>query len=240
MHQNRPVQTPLTVAVIVPVLNEARSLPFLLSQFVGSNFPDELILVDGGSEDETAALAVAGGAQLIMSPAGRARQMNAGASAADSDILWFLHADSILPSNGLSSLRTKAAAGALWGRFNVKMSHDGWQYRLLAGLMNLRSRGTGICTGDMGIFVRRDLFQAQGGFADIPLMEDIEFSRRLRRVQWPRCLAGPLVTSSRRWESRGFIATVVLMWSLRLQYFFGVSPDVLVRRYYPRRVRDDP
>ncbi len=193
----------------------------------------ELILVDGGSDDGTGELARTLVDRLIDSPAGRARQMNAGARVARGEILWFLHLDSRLPPGAAQQVIDSARGGG-WGRFDVRLSGRHILFRLIERLMNLRSCISGIATGDQGIFVHRELFFAPDGFPDIPLMEDIVLSRRLRYRRRPVCLRPPLVTSSRRWERHGILRTVLLMWYLRLAYFLGASPDYLARLYHPK------
>ncbi len=158
--------------------------------------------------------------------------MNAGAAAATGDILLFLHADTRLPVDAtkviVSALRED---GCNWGRFNVRLSGGHWLFRVIEKLMNLRSCLTGIATGDQGIFVSKRVFQSIGGYADIPLMEDVDISRRLGRLGRPACPRTPVVTSSRRWETHGILHTVFLMWWLRLAYAFGVDPKRLARMY---------
>jgi len=190
----------------------------------------QLILVDGGSGDGTRELAAPLVDLLLDSPPGRARQMNAGAEAAAGDILWFLHLDSRLPP-GAARQVIKACDESDWGRFDIRLSGRHILFRLIERLMNLRSCLTGIATGDQGIFVQRELFGTVGGFPDIPLMEDIALSRLLKRHCRPVCLRPVLTTSSRRWEHHGILRTVLLMWYLRLAYFFGASPDYLARLY---------
>ncbi len=232
--------SPVSISIVIPVLNEALGLPVLLARLADAiaEWPHdrlEIMMVDGGSTDDTLVLARSQVDQLISSSPGRARQQNAGAAVAKHDLLFFLHADSVLPEDFLTQLDAAWSSDAQWGRFDIGFDSAQWRYRLLAWLMNWRSRLTGICTGDQGLFVRRDLFVSLGGFADMPLMEDIEISRRLRRQQAPCCIHGPLLTSSRRWRTQGFITTVLFMWSLRWRYFFGASPQKLVALYYPGR-----
>ncbi|MCB1645194.1 MAG: TIGR04283 family arsenosugar biosynthesis glycosyltransferase [Pseudomonadales bacterium] len=217
------------VSIIIPVRNEAAVLPALLDQLQNVA---QVIVVDGGSTDETRALALAGGASVVDSEPGRAGQMNLGAAQATGDVLVFLHADTKLPADFLVQISHGIAAGALWGRFDVRLSGTHPMFRVIAGMMNLRSRLTGICTGDQCLFVRRDVFNQVGGYPQIPLMEDIELSSRLRKLQRPCCIRSALVTSSRRWEAQGILRTILLMWKLRLKYFLGVPASKLVREYY--------
>ncbi len=222
-----------SLSVIIPCLDEGalirpalRALQPLRAQGC------ELLLVDGGSRDGSPELAAGLVDRLLLSGPGRALQMNAGASRADGEILWFLHLDSQVPADAPGLIRTAlACSGRGWGRFDIRLSGDRRSLRLVAAMMNLRSRLSGIATGDQGIFVRRDWFQLLGGYAEIPLMEDIEFSRRCRRRGPPVCIRRPLMTSSRRWERDGVWRTVALMWRLRLAFFLGADPARLARRY---------
>jgi rSAM/selenodomain-associated transferase 2 len=180
-----------------------------------------VIVVDGGSEDGTAALAAGLCDRVLAAPRGRATQMNAGAREARGDILLFLHADTRLPENF-------ALENHVWGRFDVRIEGRHPLLKVVAWSMNLRSRLTGIATGDQAIFVRRDAFP---GFPELPLMEDIAFSKAMKRIARPACLRAKVVTSGRRWESSGVLRTIVLMWRLRLLFFLGISPSKLARRY---------
>ncbi|MCW8906402.1 MAG: TIGR04283 family arsenosugar biosynthesis glycosyltransferase [Sedimenticola sp.] len=222
-----------SLSIIIPTLNEAAGIEGLLRSLQPLRMKGgELILVDGGSRDNTVTLAEPLVDQVHESPPGRALQMNAGARRASGEVLWFLHADCLAtPGHGeaiIASLRNTSAA---WGRFDVTLSGSHPLFRVIGFLMNQRSRLTGIATGDQGIFVRRSLFEALGGFAEIPLMEDLQLSSRLRRHGPPLCLRQRLVTSSRRWEEAGIVRTILLMWRLRLAYFLGADPYRLARRY---------
>ena len=157
--------------------------------------------------------------------------MNAGADVATGELLFFLHVDSVLPDDWLNILMQFWHSDRKWGRFNVRLSGDHYWFRVIEFMMNHRSRLTGIATGDQGIFVRTATFHQSGGFMPIPLMEDIEFSKRLKRKSLPFCVMQVLTTSSRRWERNGIISTILLMWRLRLSYFLGVSPEKLARMY---------
>ncbi len=221
------------ISIVVPMLDEAEALPSLLAHL--QPFRDrgcEVILADGGSGDGSAEIAEKAGFPVLHAPRGRARQMNAAAQAAQGDVLIFLHADTRLPAqaDGLvaDALRDPLRA---WGRFDVAISGTRAMLPVIAFLMNLRSRRTGIATGDQAIFVRRSAWQAIGGFPDQPLMEDIEASRRLKRISPPACIAERAITSGRRWERSGVWRTIVLMWRLRLAYRLGVRPETLAQRY---------
>ncbi len=222
------------IAIIVPVLNEATQIVAGLEVLQAWRGPDcELIIADGGSTDQTVALAEPRADRVIIAPKGRAAQMNAGAAVSQSEILWFLHADSLPPPEAILLIQAALADPCRhWGRFDVRLSGTHPALRMVETLMNLRSRLTGVTTGDQGIFVRRTRFEQMGGYPPIALMEDIALSRLLKRHSPPVCLRQRLTTSSRRWERDGVFRTIVLMWRLRLAYFFGADPDQLARIYY--------
>jgi rSAM/selenodomain-associated transferase 2 len=228
---------PLTI--VVPVLDEESGIAAPLDALaVYRQLGVEVIVVDGGSRDRTLALARSGADQTFVAPRGRAAQMNAGAARACGDVLLFLHADTRLPENAdrlvLDGLRM---SGAVWGRFDVRIVGRSPALPMVAAAMNLRSRLSGIATGDQAMFVTRAAFDQCGGFPDIPLMEDIALSRRLKQIGRPLCLRARVETSGRRWEQHGVLRTIVLMWQLRLAYVLGVAPTTLARRYgyVPRR-----
>lgn len=222
------------LSIIVPALDEGAVIGRLLDQLQEARGAGhEVVLVDGGSRDGT--LEQAGGKvdRLLRSGPGRARQMNRGARESSGQWLWFLHADSRLPEGWLQQLESACANDAgHWGFFSVRLDNPRWPYRFIGWLMNRRSCLTRIATGDQGIFVRRERFFALNGYPDYPLMEDIALSRRLKG-EAPCCLPGPLVTSARRWEEQGLVRTVMRMWSLRLAFWLGVSPERLNRHYPP-------
>jgi len=222
------------VSVVIPALDEADLCVARLDALQGLRTQGaELVLVDGGSRDATPELARARVDRLLASPPGRARQMNAGARQASGEVLWFLHLDSQVPPGAVAQLRQAAVAGPGWGRFDVRLDGRAPLLRVVERMMNLRSRLTGIVTGDQGLFVRRALFEQVGGFPEIALMEDIAISGRLRRLARPACLRPPLVTSARRWERDGIVRTILLMWLLRAAYRLGADPARLARIYYP-------
>jgi len=221
----------MRVAAIVPVLNEARSLPDFLAR--ARAWPvDELIFVDGGSSDATSRLLDAAGVRWRRAPTGRGRLMNAGAAMSMSDILVFVHADTRLSSSHFEEIaRVMRDPAVVGGRFDVRLSGRHPAFRIIELFINLRSRLTRISTGDQAMFVRREVFERLGGFPEQPLMEDVEFSRRLKRQGRIACLRTKVVTSSRRWERHGIVRTVILMWRLRLRYWLGADPAALKREY---------
>lgn len=222
----------MKISIIIPVLNEEKALSYLLNSL--QSFDDEnheVIVVDGGSFDNSLFIAQEKVKTVIVSKPGRALQMNSGAELASGDVLLFLHVDTILPESALTAISSSCINDNCWGRFDVRLSSDKSVYRLIEGFINIRSRLTSIATGDQAIFIRRDLFNRFNGFPEIALMEDVALSKRLKKQAAPVCLKDRVITSSRRWETRGVIATVLLMWKLRLYYFFGVSPDKLQKMY---------
>jgi len=224
---------PTRLSVIIPALDEQPRIGRLLKDLAGLRAAGhEVILVDGGSRDATLAVAAPLIDHAIEAPRGRASQMNAGAARAGGDVLWFLHADTRVPPDAGELLLRACREGHLWGRFDVCLSGHRPALRVIESLMNLRSRITGIATGDQGMFVAREAFERVGGFPTIPLMEDIALSTALRRLARPHCIRRPrLETSSRRWEERGILRTVLLMWRLRLAYALGTTPAELAERY---------
>jgi rSAM/selenodomain-associated transferase 2 len=227
----------LHISIVMPVLNEAPDIEEALRALQPlRRRGHELIVVDGGSRDGSARLAALQADRVLGSERGRANQMNHGARAARGDVLLFLHADTSLPERASELvLEEMVRTGRQWGRFDVRIDSTRWLLRIVGGLMNLRSRLTGICTGDQAIFVSRRLFFNVGGFPSIALMEDIALSRRLRRASRPLCLAATVRASPRRWERDGTLRTILLMWWLRLRYWFGASPARLARIYDERR-----
>ena len=228
----------MTITVVIPTLNEEAVLPRTLSLTAGLGF-DELIVVDGGSHDRTreivTALRVTRDASpvtLLTAPPGRARQMNAGGISSKGDVLLFLHADTSLPSDARQAvewaLEDPACVG---GRFDMRFERDSGLGWLISRMMNLRSRWTGIATGDQAIFVRRSVFEQLGGYSDLPIMEDVDFTRRLKRTGLIAALQSKVTTSYRRWDTRGPLRTILLMWILRFLYWIGISPHRLSQLY---------
>ena len=186
---------------------------------------------DGGSRDGTPERARPGADRIVTAPRGRARQMNAGAGVASGDVLVFLHADTFLPADADVLVFDALGSRDGWGSFSVRLSGMHPAFRLIERMISLRSRLTGIATGDQAIFVSRKLFEAIGGYADLPLLEDVEICRRLRRMARPVRPRAPVATSSRRWESAGIARTTGLMWWVRAAYALGVTPERLARQY---------
>jgi rSAM/selenodomain-associated transferase 2 len=221
------------LSVVVPVLNEADSIAQTLQclqRMRGRRC--EVVVVDGGSTDGTVTVAEPLCDRVLTVAPGRARQMNAGAAEAGGDVLWFLHADTRVPPEADREIVAALMTGSRWGRFDVRLSGPHPLLRVVETMMNLRSRWSGIATGDQGMFMSREAWLAVGGFPDIPLMEDIAISKRLLRLGPPACLRARLITSSRRWDQRGIVATVMLMWRVRFGYWFGVPPAKLARIYH--------
>jgi len=249
----------MTITVVIPTLNEEAVLPRTLSQAASLGF-DELIVVDGGSHDRTREIVQAfpsapaislqpstishqrsilspqssalSPVSLLTAPPGRANQMNAGAAASEGTVLLFLHADTSLPSDARQAVeRALEDPACVGGRFDVRFERDSGPGWLISRMMNLRSRWTGIATGDQAIFVRRSLFEQLGGYSDLPIMEDVDFSRRLKRTGRLSALRSKVITSYRRWDTRGPLRTILLMWVLRFLYWIGISPHRITRLY---------
>ena len=218
--------------VVMPVLNEAASLAESLRALQPLRRRGaSLVVVDGGSTDGSVAIADPLADRTLSAARGRASQMNAGAAAQLCRVMLFLHADTRLPDGADERILEAIAEGHAWGRFDVRIDSDRPSLRLVGWLMNLRSRLTGIATGDQAVFMTGAAFRAAGGFPALALMEDIEMSRRLKRIARPACLRARVLTSARRWEQGGVWRTVWLMWRLRAAYSFGADPARLARRY---------
>jgi rSAM/selenodomain-associated transferase 2 len=221
----------MRLSIVIPTLNEAAAIGTTLAALAPlRGRGHEVLVADGGSEDGTRDIARPLADRVLVGARGRARQMNAGAAAATGDALLFLHADTRLPAEA-DQIIFHSLEQYLWGRFDVTIEGRSALFPVIAFFMNLRSRLTGIATGDQAIFVRRAAF---AGFPEIALMEDIAFSKAMKRRDAPAALHEKVTTSGRRWERRGVLRTMVLMWRLRLAFFFGAEPDELARRYAGR------
>ncbi len=221
------------VSFVIPVLDEESGVADLLVE-LRRRFPgSQLIVVDGGSRDRTVAAALPLCDQLLVGAQGRARQMNLGGRTATAPYLVFLHADT-WPAFGGEQLAAYFSGSPAWGFCCVRLSGERAAFRVIEWFMNRRSRLTGVATGDQMLFVSRAVFEQTGGFEDIPLMEDVAYCKRLRRLAPPLVIEQPVTTSSRRWEERGVLSTVLRMWLLRLAYVAGVSPATLWRHYHGR------
>lgn len=220
------------LCIVVPVLDEAASLAARLQALAPLRRRGaRVVVVDGGSQDDTLAIARDHADLALPAPRGRASQMNAGAAACPADVLLFLHADTVLPENADVLVRRATLGPFAWGRFDVRIDSARPALRLVSAMMNLRSRWSGIATGDQALFVRHDLFSRVGGFPELPLMEDIAMSRMLKKHGPPACLRERVTTSARRWERHGVWRTILLMWRLRAAYFFGADPRQLAIQY---------
>jgi len=227
------------LSIIIPCFNEAAIIGPALERLQPLRRRGaEVIVVDGVSTDDSAARAATLADRILSAPRGRAVQMNAGAVIARGNVLLFLHADCALPREADCLILDGIAANDVrWGRFDVRLAGTHPLLRVIAFMMNWRSRLTGIATGDQGMFVARDLFFAVGGFPVMPIMEDVALSRTLKSHGAPLCLRECITASARRWEARGVLRTIVLMWRLRLSYFLGADPADLALLYDGARTR---
>jgi rSAM/selenodomain-associated transferase 2 len=225
--------SPPRISVVIPVLNEAGCITRLLDELQAMRRRgQELVVVDGGSHDGTVAASRLLADRVVEAPRGRASQMRAGAAVATGSVVWFLHADTLPAADAdLLILKECMQGGDRWGRFDVRFSRDRFMLKVVAFLMNLRARFTGIATGDQGIFMTRVLYEKVGGMPAIPLMEDVALSCMLKRYRRPAVIRQKLVASPRRWEKHGVARTILTMWGLRLAYFFGVAPSRLAKYY---------
>ena len=218
-------------SIIIPTLNEEKTIEGCLSALQPLRNQCEIIVVDGGSIDNTRLLAAPLADKVIISALGRAKQMNTGAGQAMGEVLIFLHADTRLPENALLLIQQEISRARQWGRFNIQLGGSFFMLTVIARMMNWRSRLTGIATGDQVIFVTRTAFEQAGRYPEIKLMEDIAFCKALKKISPPVCLHAKVVSSGRRWEYNGIYKTILLMWSLRLRYFFGADPHRLAFLY---------
>jgi rSAM/selenodomain-associated transferase 2 len=223
----------MRLSIIIPALNEAAHIAQSLAPLQSIRERGvEVIVVDGGSTDQTVSQSEPLADRLIMSARGRATQMNAGAAVAHGDVLLFLHADSSLPDQADDLIIDAIKNGHSWGRFDVNIRGAHFMLAVIAWFINHRSKLSGISTGDQGLFVTRNTFDRVGGFPSQPLMEDVEICKRLRKLTQPACLYARISTSGRRWEKHGVWRTIFLMWKLRFQYWRGASPTELHAIYY--------
>jgi len=222
----------MKVSIIIPVLNEAEHIADTLKSLDAYRRQGhEVIVIDGGSNDDTVSITQQYADKVLHSDAGRAIQMNSGIDEAMGDALLFLHADTRLPGDAVSKVINAIEDGYFWGRFNVRLSGKHFMFRIIERMMNMRSCITGVATGDQAIFVGLESIEIVGTYPQLPLMEDVVFSKRLRKLGWPACIKQQVVTSSRHWEDKGILRTMLLMWRLRLLFFLGVSADKLARQY---------
>jgi rSAM/selenodomain-associated transferase 2 len=221
----------MRISVIVPVFNEEKNIAVTLAELQRLK-PDEMILVDGGSSDATREICQRFGVELYLSRPGRAAQMNFGAQRASGDVLLFLHADTRLPPSAFDDIRAALQdRQVLGGRFDLQLDSPRPLLKLIGFMISLRSRLSKVGTGDQAIFVRREIFAELGGYADIPLMEDVALSRALKRRGAVACLHSRVVSSARRWEMEGIWRTILKMWTLKTLYLLGISP-IRLKRYY--------
>jgi rSAM/selenodomain-associated transferase 2 len=221
----------MRISVIVPVFNEEKNIAVTLAELQRLK-PDEMILVDGGSSDATRKICQRFGVELYLSRPGRAAQMNFGAQRASGDVLLFLHADTRLPPSAFDDIRAALQdRQVLGGRFDLQLDSPRPLLKLIGFMISLRSRLSKVGTGDQAIFVRREIFAELGGYADIPLMEDVALSRALKRRGAVACLHSRVVSSARRWEMEGIWRTILKMWTLKTLYLLGISP-IRLKRYY--------
>jgi len=226
----------LSVAVVIPVLNEDKSLLQHINTFKALDNKYHVVFCDSGSIDKTCSVLQQHKLHYCTSAKGRAIQMNTGAVLSKSDIILFMHADTVMTASGIEAVKkVMLDDSVVGGHFDIRLSGEGFVFRVIEWMINLRSRMTGISTGDQCQFVRRSVFEAMGGFPKQALMEDVEFSKRLKRYGKLVSLRDKVVTSSRRWEQYGVVKTIALMWKMRLLYWLGISPETLAQMY--RNVR---
>ncbi len=220
-----------TISIIIPVLNESDQLLKLLHPLTTLSGL-EIIVVDGGSRDQTVAIAKTAGVTVIQSPIGRAHQMNAGAASATGDILLFLHADTWLPRGfDLMIHDTLSQPTAIAGAFRLQIDGADWKLRVIEWGVNLRSRYLQMPYGDQAIFLKAATFQALGGFPTLPIMEDFELVRQLKRRGRIAIASTAVITSGRRWQKLGAVRTTLTNQCVILAYLLGVSPDRIADWY---------
>ncbi len=223
------------ISIIIPTLDEAARIQSVLRPLVGLDGV-EVIVVDGGSQDGTPALAAEAGARVLSSERGRARQMNAGRRAAGGDLLIFLHGDTVPPADFLERARRVVdLPGVAAGAFRLRIDGAGLGFRIIETVANLRSRFLRTPYGDQILFLKADVFDRVGGFPELPIMEDFEFVRRLARLGRIAIAPAAVSTSARRWEKLGLVKTTLLNWAIVLAYLAGVRPERLAAWYGRRR-----
>jgi len=223
----------LKLSIIIPVLNEETCL-INNQEKLKSLLADghEILVIDGGSQDKSVKIANAIGCKTLITKASRGYQLHFGAKHSKNELLLFLHADTLLPSNAAELiLQALTPTNNHWGRFNIKFSNPNLVFSVVAWFMNKRSYLTAIVTGDQAMFIKRDSYFICGGFPDFPIMEDIEISKRLKMMALPICLSDEVISSSRKWETQGVLKTIIKMWCLRLMFFLGVSTEKLAKSY---------
>jgi len=221
----------MNFSIIIPTLNEEKTIESCLSALQPLRNNCEIIIVDGGSTDNTRVIARTLADKVVTSEKGRARQMNNGVRHASGNVLIFLHADTSLPELALQLIQQKLNSSRKWGRFDIQLSGNHFMLKVIAQMMNWRSRLTGIATGDQVIFVTRLAFEKAGQYPEINLMEDIAICKALKKISPPICLKAKVISSGRRWERYGIYKTILLMWNIRLRYFFGADPQTLAFLY---------
>jgi rSAM/selenodomain-associated transferase 2 len=220
------------LSIIIPVLNEAGCLDQGLTELFAQPWVTdnaEVIICDGGSDDNSLDIASRYPCRVMHSNAGRATQMNTASKSARGNFLLFLHADSCLPED----FHCFIEAGAKWGFYRLRLNADAIVYRVIEAAINLRTRTTRVAGGDQGLYFERQFFESLNAYPQIPLMEDIAICKKARRLARPFVVDSAISSSGRRWQDRGIVKTVLLMWSLRLAYWFGVNPRRLHKIYYP-------
>ena len=225
------MDTAKSFSIIIPTLNEAQAIIHCLSALQGLRERCEIIVVDGDSVDNTRMLAQPLADQVLLTGRGRAIQMNLGAAKSEGKLLIFLHSDTFMPENALDMIAKNISELRQWGRFDVMLTGSHPMLKVVACLMNWRSRLTGIATGDQVMFITKQSFDKVGGFPELALMEDIALCKKLKQFSQPICLSAKVASSGRRWEQFGVFRTIMLMWNLRLRYFFGADPELLAQLY---------
>jgi rSAM/selenodomain-associated transferase 2 len=222
------------ISIVIPTYNESGTIKNTitkLSEIVSAD--DEVIVVDGLSDDNTREIVSNfPDVKLLTSKRGRSTQMNLGAEMAKNEYILFLHADTLISATGLTLMKSQIISNGIgWGWFPIKLNSPKLIFRVLEIGANTRTRLTGVPLGDHGIFIRKELFNEVGGFPEMPIMEDIEFIRKIKAVSKGVEIKSPVSTSVRRFEKSGIIKTFVTMWVLRILYYLGISPKTLASYY---------